>query len=95
MDLKSGCLEKFSRSPVNYYDAILMDVRMPVMNGYEATAAIRALDRKDASLPVIAMTADAFAEKRLRDKPCHSRFLCLILNLAPIIRGKKQNRYML
>ena len=56
------CLEKFSRSPVNYYDAILMDVRMPVMNGYEATAAIRALDRKDASLPVIAMTADAFAE---------------------------------
>ena len=57
------CLEKFSQSPLYYYDAILMDVRMPVMNGYEATAAIRALDRKDAaSLPIVAMTADAFAE---------------------------------
>ena len=57
------CLEKFSQSPLYYYDAILMDVQMPVMNGYEATAAIRALDRKDAaSLPIVAMTADAFAE---------------------------------
>lgn len=57
------CLEKFSQSPLYYYDAILMDVRMPVMNGYEATAAIRALDREDvASLPIVAMTADAFAE---------------------------------
>ena len=57
------CLEKFSQSPLYYYDAILMDVRMPVMNGYEATAAIRALDRKDAaSLPIVAMTADAFSE---------------------------------
>lgn len=39
-----------------------MDVRMPVMNGYEATEAIRALDRPDASLPIIAMTADAYSE---------------------------------
>ncbi len=56
------CVEKFSAAPHGYYDAVLMDVRMPVMNGYEATKAIRALARADATLPIIAMTADAFAE---------------------------------
>ena len=56
------CVEKFSAAPHDYYDAVLMDVRMPVMNGYEATKAIRALARADAALPIIAMTADAFAE---------------------------------
>ena len=47
---------------MGYYDAIIMDVRMPVMDGYEATAAIRGLERSDAGLPIIAMTADAFSE---------------------------------
>ena len=56
------CLEKFSQSPVGYYDAVLMDIRVPIMNGYEATVAIRGLDREDADIPIIAMTADAFAE---------------------------------
>jgi len=57
------CLEKFQQSSPGYYKAILMDVRMPVMNGYEATQAIRALDRPDGkTIPIIAMTADAFAE---------------------------------
>lgn len=56
------CLDKFIASGEGYYDAILMDVRMPVMNGYEATQAIRRLKRRDAGLPIIAMTADAFAE---------------------------------
>lgn len=57
------CLDKFSDSPEEYYDAILMDIRMPVMNGYEATKAIRSMHRKDAAtIPIIAMTADAFAE---------------------------------
>ena len=57
-----ACVEKFSASPTGWYDAILMDLRMPIMTGYEATQAIRALDRPDASLPIIAMTADAFSE---------------------------------
>ena len=56
------CLDKFSGSPDGYYDAILMDIRMPVMTGYEAASAIRKEDRKDSDIPIIAMTADAFAE---------------------------------
>ena len=56
------CVTKFEESPVGHYDAILMDVRMPVMGGREAAMAIRALERQDASIPIIAMTADAFSE---------------------------------
>ena len=56
------CVAKFEQSPVGYYDAILMDVRMPVMDGHEATGVIRGLEREDADLPIIAMTADAFSE---------------------------------
>lgn len=55
------CLEKFQNSEINYYDAILMDIRMPVMDGYETTKEIRKLDRADRNLPIIAMTADAFS----------------------------------
>lgn len=56
------CVEKFEKSPVGYYDAIMMDVRMPVMDGYEATRLIRGLKRADADIPILAMTADAFSE---------------------------------
>lgn len=56
---------KVTDRPAFYYDAVLMDVQMPVMNGYEATKRIRALsDQKKASVPIIAMTANAFEEDR-------------------------------
>ncbi len=56
-------LERFEESGEGEFDAILMDVQMPVMNGYDATRAIRALGRRDAAeIPIIAMTANAFAE---------------------------------
>ena len=64
------CVEMLQASPVGYYDAILMDVRMPVMGGYEATQVIRTLEREDRDLPVIAMTADAFAEDVKRSLDC-------------------------
>ena len=57
------CTGMFQKSDAGYYSAILMDLRMPVMTGYEATEVIRAMDRPDAkTIPIIAMTADAFAE---------------------------------
>ena len=57
------CVENFQMNVPGYYDAILMDLRMPVMNGLEATEAIRAMERADAKrIPIIAMTADAFSE---------------------------------
>ena len=64
------CVEKFKQSPTGYYDAILMDIRMPVMTGYEATWAIRALDRPDSKIPIIAMTADAFSDDIKRCLDC-------------------------
>lgn len=55
--------ERFSASPEGCYKIVFMDIQMPVMNGYEATAAIRALNRRDAkTVPIVAMTANAFAE---------------------------------
>ena len=57
------CVEKFQQSDICYFDVILMDIRMPVMSGYDAAKTIRAMkERADVNLPIIAMTADAFSE---------------------------------
>ena len=62
-------VELFSSSEPGEFDVILMDIMMPVMNGYEATKMIRSLDREDAKeVPIIAMTANAFTEDRIRAK---------------------------
>ena len=62
-------VELFRKSGPGEFDVILMDIMMPVMNGYEATKMIRSLDREDAKeIPIIAMTANAFTEDRIRAK---------------------------
>ena len=65
------CLEKFSQSDIGGYDGILMDLRMPIMTGFEAAKAIRALEREDAGrVPIIAMSADTFEDDVKRCLDC-------------------------
>ena len=89
-------VERFRKSRVGELNVILMDIMMPVKNGYEAARLIRSLDREDAkTIPIIAMTANAFTEDRIRAKeagmdehiakPVDAELLVkVILNLADI-----------
>ena len=62
-------VEIFEKSRPDEFDVILIDIMMPVMNGYEAARMIRSMDREDAKvIPIIAMTANAFTEDKLRAK---------------------------
>ncbi len=93
-------VEIFSKSEIGQIDAILMDVMMPIMNGYDATKAIRNLDRKDAlTIPIIAMTANAFVEDKLKakeagmngyiSKPLDEKLV--IKTIAESVRKNKEN----
>lgn len=58
------CIKILEKMPEGYYDLILMDIQMPIMDGYEATKIIRSFNNKNAQIPIIAMTANAFEEDR-------------------------------
>lgn len=62
------CVKEYLESEENWFDLILLDIQMPVMNGYEASRQIRASKRRDAALPIIAMSANAFAEDKAAAK---------------------------
>ena len=65
LTMGSTISQKVRSSPADRYDLVLMDIQMPVMNGYEAARAIRALpDAEKAALPIVAVTANAFDEDR-------------------------------
>ena len=85
----ADALEKVSLSVPGEYDAVLMDIQMPVMNGYEATQCIRNLDDPAlASIPIIAMTANAFDEDRKATEACGMNgFISKPIHTEDVIRA--------
>lgn len=85
------CVDMLNSSPEGYYSAILMDLRMPIMTGCEAAEAIRKLERSDADIPIIAMTADAFAEDIQRSLDCGmNAHVAKPINIAELSRLLKK-----
>ena len=92
-------VEAFEKSASGEFDVILMDVMMPVMNGYEATKTIRTMDRSDAKkIPIIAMTANAFVEDRIKSKEAGMNEhvskpidMKLLLKIIAELAGKNKN----
>ena len=86
-------VEKQSQAAAGYYDVILTDVQMPVMDGYEATKAIRAMeDKAKAVVPIIAMTANAFDEdKQAAFESGMNDFVSKPVNVTELIKVLKRN----
>lgn len=88
-------VDRFGSSAPGEFDAILMDVQMPVMNGYKASKKIRALDREDAkTIPIIAMTANAFAED-VRDALAAGMDVHIAKPIDMELLKKTANRYVI
>lgn len=88
-------VDRFGSSAPGEFDAILMDVQMPVMNGYKASRKIRALDREDAkTIPIIAMTANAFAED-VRDALAAGMDVHIAKPIDMELLKKTANRYVI
>ena len=85
-------VEKVANSAPGTYDLILMDIQMPVMDGYEATRRIRALEnRKLAEIPILAMTANAFDEdRRAAEENDMDGFLAKPIQMEKVIHLLKQ-----
>lgn len=81
-------IEKMRTSTPGYYDAVLMDVQMPLMNGYEATEIIRTFDNKElANIPIIAFTANAYdVDKAKAEKAGMNAFICKPINCYEILK---------
>ena len=88
-------VEKIKNSTPGNYDLVLMDVQMPVMNGYEATQQIRALDDPAlAGITILAMTANAFAEDRRKALKCGmDGFLSKPIVIEELISALQDNLY--
>ena len=89
----ADCLDKLEKAASGYYDMILMDIQMPVMNGYEATEQIRALeDPALAKTRILAMTANAFDEDRKQALKCGmDGFLSKPIVMEELIRTLQNN----
>lgn len=85
-------VERFSQSTEGYFDALLMDIRMPVMDGIQATKTIRQLDRQDArTVPILAMTANAFDEDRsVAMQAGMTGFMSKPLNIGQLLKELEQ-----
>ena len=91
LELVNGreAVELFQKSEIGAFDVILMDIMMPQMDGYQATRAIRAMDRPDAAtVPIIAMTANAFADDRQKAQEAGMNdYLTKPLDAATLVRA--------
>ena len=86
-------VDMVAASAPGYYDLVLMDVQMPIMDGHEATRHIRALENAElAQIPIVAMTANAFEEDRQASKECGMNgFISKPINMQEVLKALEEN----